>query len=78
MSDYASGSVYLTLRLLDTRTGWKLSPVKATSRPPSVVDNDCVVVHFRAQVPVAAWMPLKADALVVGEDAVETRAEVSP
>jgi hypothetical protein len=71
MSDL-TGAMFLTVR----RDGRTLSPVKVTSRVPTVVDADSVVIRVRVVVPESAFKPLVSETVTVQSEHVVTTAGV--
>jgi len=69
MTVFREGTVYLQMR---PHGGWQLRVMKATQRPPSTVDADCVVVKMRVRIPDRAFLPLQPEAVVtVPEELVQ-------
>lgn len=70
-TDYAEGSVYLTLA--QHPRWWRtLRPVKATAKKPTSVPTGAVVVKLMVRLPMAAFKPLEPEAvLVVPEELVQ-------
>lgn len=70
------GTAYLTVRR-DPRKYRGLSVAKVTSKKPTVVDADCVVVKIALRMPAAAFKPLEPSAVVVvPEELVQHPVEV--
>lgn len=61
MKNFRDGTTYLVVK--PHRYG-QLRVVKATSRRPTSVDADCVVIKVQLRVPDAAFLPLQPEAVV--------------
>lgn len=59
---YSEGVAYLTVR--KDRRYRKVTPVKVTSKPPTIGDANSVVIKLHLRIPTAAFEPLTPSAVV--------------
>ncbi|GIH07472.1 hypothetical protein Rhe02_55390 [Rhizocola hellebori] len=69
MTHWREGVAYLQVR---PHSFHQLRVVKATQRPPEIVESGCVVVKVRLRIPDRAFAPLQPEATVtVPEELVQ-------